>query len=584
MRKKKLSNASLFETDAEPRLERQRVFVLTNRNNVLEYLSGGLIIPAVGFTKYYEDIGRRSPGRVPIFGSRVFYSKALEETVNSFPVAIELDVSQLSSEAVPSLGENEASSKTPVGLNGISVWAPAGVIPVSAITGIHFRSERDRSEFKAREYSNTPQLKVPLNVELALFDEMEPRVEPILSWLSSLPAPASDLGLQIKLLDRESGGLALLAHAVAGSSNALTAFGHLLLHGVTPSAGAIAHPKRSRRGKKGHGRPAPDEKSGLSTWMMSVLTGSESSHSDVVEAAVFGASIDILRNANFFEAWRPLEQLDAIESRVIASLQDDQVRSEAVRSFDAVRSVIRLDRDFRPLNTGKGLEAAKALLMVLLRPDPTKLLNWDRNESGASDQVLAAAFYLCGTLHGHKRLPISLRFAGVDCVLANRVAGALAVSESVWSISPANTVEVKPSYEGVETENLTLYVNNVSVLSKPRPAMSSAERLKQFDPTRSESAALLIEIASLLGWIDCLESVVAFAADEVVVRQNKKLNSMKVTGIGLAKVTVQLRPAEWARRLHEKGISSSQEPSVVALLARAGISAATSESRMPSES
>jgi hypothetical protein len=569
MRKPDATARDLFASDAAAVTNvLQRVFVLTNRNNILDFLSGGMITPAAGISKYYVDVSATAAGRVPVFGSRVPYSQSLEETPSSFPVAIELDLAKLSATPIPSFSEGEVPSNTPVGIAGILAWAPAGVIPTSAALAIHFRSDVEKSEYQAREFANIPNIPVRLSVDRELFSNEDHFVNTILRWLRSLPDPQPQMGAQLRTLDREAGALALVAHVIRGTAEHLGDFGQLITADLNASPGANRGSKRPKRQKRAVATTSAVSKHGLPIWLTAQLSGKEIPTAETTEAIVFGAAAEVFQNVDVREAWRPLEQLDAIEDSALAKLLNDEAKAEVNRNIEAVRAVVRLDRDFRPLNTGKGLESAKAMLMVLLRPEPTNLLAWDRAESGASDDVLAGAAYLSGMLNGHKRLPVSLRFENLDLLLAERTAGRLALPETLWSGPAKRDVQVRGSSEASEGGDLTLYVNDIAILTKGRPPSSLAERLLRLDASKPETEALLIDVASSLDWSHCLESVVQFTGDQISVYHNKKSKSIDVTGPGVATTSVRLRVVAWRKKLEEEGIPSSQERAISELLAK----------------
>ena len=157
-------------------------YILTNRYNLLDILSSELIKPLVGFSKYYTDLFRVAPGRMPLLTTAagpdlVGFVAQDEET--AFPVALELDPAILD------------LSDVPVGPAGRDVvWAPDGAIPMGAVSRIWFRSESELAEVRARRFRN---LEVPvdrLGVAADLFGPSHMDAETTIEWLESLQPPA----------------------------------------------------------------------------------------------------------------------------------------------------------------------------------------------------------------------------------------------------------------------------------------------------------------------------------------------------------------------------------------------------------
>src|SRR6185437_1000463 len=95
------------------------------------------------------------------------------------------------------------------------------------------------------------------------------------------------------------------------------------------------------------------------------------------------------------EAWSPNEVLDAVEARVReADLADDAVDA-IIRNLGRVRSIVNVEVDFEPFRqSGRALVSAKALLLVLLRPELDELLAWPEDETGADDATRIVAAVL----------------------------------------------------------------------------------------------------------------------------------------------------------------------------------------------
>src|SRR5581483_9482946 len=67
----------------------------------------------------------------------------------------------------------------------------------------------------------------------------------------------------------------------------------------------------------------------------------------------------------------------------------------------------------------------RALMLLILRPEPSRITSWDRNELNAGDIPFATALLFSGYLSGRKRLSSIYRPHQVDDALARRAAGQL---------------------------------------------------------------------------------------------------------------------------------------------------------------
>ena len=122
------------------------------------------------------------------------------------------------------------------------------------------------------------------------------------------------------------------------------------------------------------------------------------------------------------DSWNAEEVLVAIRDRLEAAPlpEDDIVAAE--RALTKMREVITLERDFEPFEQDRGSAAAKAILLALLRPEPTRLLRWDPQETGASEAVIALACALAGNAQGRTSLSIGLRPPELDAAMSELAA------------------------------------------------------------------------------------------------------------------------------------------------------------------
>ena len=173
---------------APPNVEHRWVF-LTNRQNLLQVLSSGLVAPAFAYEKYYEDLLRFAPAHVPLvstpLGQELTDLVSPKDSPAQFPVAIEISSEWLQSANDNIVGGLEAS-------RGERLLFLDGLIPSTAITCVHFRSAAERDEHIARPYANVNHEAWDLHVTEGIFIEAEePKVEPG-GFLETNPTPSTD--------------------------------------------------------------------------------------------------------------------------------------------------------------------------------------------------------------------------------------------------------------------------------------------------------------------------------------------------------------------------------------------------------
>ncbi|MCP3138686.1 hypothetical protein [Pyxidicoccus xibeiensis] len=544
-------------------------FLVTNRYNLLEILSSGLIVPREGIEKYYPDLLERALGRLILVGAPFnegVLALASDKTdPTSFPVALELDNHRLSVGKIPSLGGDGHPMEQAIGDPTAIAWAPVGAVPISAVKCVHFASERDREEHEARRYENIRVDALPGRISPELFSNAESRVsqEAFLKWLSSLPVPQGIDARAWGTLDRDAGAWAVLAAALPASASTLGAFAALL-----------AEATQSRlpdKGTKRKSRATVRRVGGLPGWIELTQAGTRLDDAPPakvdLDTRLFIAALTVFRSNVTQERWRPLEVLASIEACMREMHLSEQDEAELLRNLEPIRSILRNERDFHPLNTGKGLLVAKALLLVLLRPEPQRLLAWDRQESGANDAMVMTAAVLSGLLSGHKRLPISLRSEGLDTFLAERSAGLLLPPEGAWA-TPTHADQDLSIVEFTQEDgggSLALVWRGVQMMSRAKPHPTLAETILSMRLGHPSKNELALRIVRALDWVDCVRAMVSLPAGEYNLKRGKGSN-LVLTTTGFPTITLALDEARFTERLATEGIPSDRENQLWALV------------------
>jgi len=355
-----------------------RLFFLTNRMNLIGVLSSRILAPRGYFYKYYDDLLRHSPGWVPILTSppsAALLERVVSERGSGAPVLIEL---------------------SKAALKGRSADGPVVYLPAAQLTdvkAIHFQDTRSLKEHRARNYSNVHPHDHLLEISPELF-ESDNEVD------VSIESPSKAASVDWSELDRVRGAAsAALAAADTGQRLAVSA----TLLGVTEFSSDVFLPSwLNWRELSGDTEPPPPE-----------------TDEEAADRLIFQSAYRVLGRCDQTESWRPTEVLDAVRADIAGVACNDGVQRFIERNLCYIREIVNVERDFEPFrNRGSRYTAAKAFLMVLLRPDLGQLLEWSTEETGADDTTRVAAAVLAGRLRGLARESVENRNLALDDLTA----------------------------------------------------------------------------------------------------------------------------------------------------------------------
>lgn len=538
---------SLFDATDDTEAPRSRIFFLTNRYNLLEILSSGLIAPLSGYGKYYSDLLELSPGRVPLVADPLPSTaiRRMEDAGSSaFPVALEIDPGQLRKDPIPALLRDGSTSETTLQDPRGAAWAPSGPLPLHVVSTIHFRSKSELEEHEARRYENVrPAETVGVDPDLFASDATAGVVE-WLEQLAPVPIPTTD---DCELADRISGALLLAAARLPTGREALVEFAALL----------DARVKRRKRTAESRGH--------LPEWLW-LLAGS-SRRGGSVDLRLFGACVDALAHMSRAEEWRPLELLDRIRAAVLQGRITKEERALLEKEVDVIASVLRNERDFPRFRHDTGHPVAKALFLVLMRPEPDRLLAWSDDETGADEVVTTTAAALTGVLRGRKSLDTQLRPEQLDRFLAAQEAVLLASTDS--SVVPSGPAKVTVREEEDEDGlDVTVSSGGETLLSR-RHAKPRDESAEAGDTRGSPlDTDVAVEVCRRMGWTDCIRTKVRVRSADFQYEASD--NTAVFSFPGLVEPTFELRSAEFRRRLKDDGLAPEVKAELGERLAAAG--------------
>lgn len=350
----------------EPDVERgsERRWVLTNRRNLIEFVSGMVIRPVEALSKYYTDPLELTPSVVPVLTTPV--PDELVELAESsapdicFPVLIELP------------------EKYPKRVPAVCLTRPLV---------LHFRTERERDEVLARSWDNADLTGTDSHVSPDLFTGSRPfRTGAGLRWRK--PMAAEDY----ERLDRFLGALTVTAMA-CGSDGQLGEAEQVFSRTALLPGGAEWFPA-------------------LRDWLNDKPGGTSA------ELTLFRSAVNVFGSSDPTRAMGRTEVLAAIreESELSDQLDGEEIQNLG-RQLDMVESVFRGDREFDTFKDG-GSAAVKAILFALLEQNPSKLCS-EATRRNATGDVLAGAAALCGLLHGRRRISVGERDDRYDTFLAD---------------------------------------------------------------------------------------------------------------------------------------------------------------------
>lgn len=343
----------------------ETMWFLSNRYNLLEILSSGLIAPRSSYEKYYADLLadtgeavvllRRPPGAL-------VRERVLHEGGNNFPVLMELPARGL-------VGQSRD-------LEGLSLRR--GAIPFHHVRAVHFPDERSLRDHGARRFDNVPSPADRFRVSASLFPQGDPDADGRL--LEVLGQARSDwAGTDWRVVDRVRGALSAALAALS-----MDVPPHLVAEMLCGIGRSPEDPV--------HGAPDPA----------------------IADEILRSAILRVFGRTDPDRSWAPRALLREITQSASTSA-GPQLSDQIGQNLDLVRRVVSGDQEFAPFKeTTRGLPAAKSLLLALLRPELPRVLTWSWEETNAGPSTMLLAAVMIGYLRGVTRQPTDLRNTVLD--------------------------------------------------------------------------------------------------------------------------------------------------------------------------
>ncbi|MGZ4531335.1 MAG: hypothetical protein ACXVXP_03170 [Mycobacteriaceae bacterium] len=334
-------------------------YVLTNRLNLNGILSSRLIGPRESYGKYYRDLLELTPGFVPVLAAPPA-PDALDHVI-----------------ATPRTGP--VLLETRIHAEDAGVWfVPA--FALADVTAIHLPDEQALREHSSRRYANVHQHDDLLRVTPELFSG------PVGLEQIVVGCPAPGEPVDWALGDRLRGSFSAAAHAATDART---------LEVAAALIGSIPVGDFETR-RLGLGRTADTEPPASDE-----------------EEVLFASAFDLLCSTDMQTAWNAMGIVEALEEAAVSSHPES---TRLASNLAAVRSVVSGERPFVPFRSANdaALMSAKALLLVLLRPELAELLTWSPAETGADRRTTQCAAVLAGALRGLARESTVLRSRTLD--------------------------------------------------------------------------------------------------------------------------------------------------------------------------
>jgi hypothetical protein len=361
-----------------------RLYFLTNRMNALPVLSTGLLQPALGLSKVYDDLFTATPGRLPLWVGPC--PANIESMVSGgrdgiFPVAFEIDPKRITVSAAPSLSADLTVGSERLGgsLPDCRCILPEIAVPVSSLGHLHFRSDQELRDFVSRDFANTDLSAVKTVVSPEVFDGQPVDLDRLSASLSAVP-PGARLTLDVlRSADALAGAAVMLAAELPAGREWSEAIQGLL------------QPNPSIRS-----RSAP------ASTIRSLLTvcgwGQRTDAAAELDIRFVHSALSHLVNCRSTAGWVSSVFVDAVTKGALEGATDAERRDiEAWAKYAS--EVARADRQPMPLDDS-GSIIRRALIVLLLRPDPERLVKSRSSSLQPGDEVLATAALMCGAFHG----------------------------------------------------------------------------------------------------------------------------------------------------------------------------------------
>ena len=402
--------------------------LLTNRNNLLEILSSGLVKPASLYTKYYPDLGGLYPEAVPLL-ARDPSSNLVERMVGgepgAFPVLLDIDLAGMTGSAQAVLAGDYLTERVEIPpREEVVCLLVDGVLPATRVDAVHFRSEEELQEHVARMYENVRADAVPLQVSPKRFRGHRMNVRNMLAALNRTQQATAVLQPDQMARADALGGALLVVAALADRDVRLPLEALRrpleLLHTPTDLPALLEkldeYPAVDRRIVAAAAAMLTDQEPPELEALAAQLSsgdGNPQHQKDLgadLLAMVAARTLATMSPDDYF-AEAALESIREGLEKVLASTAAGDAGTALSRYLtilETVGSVVDNSMDLEDFPAAE-VPVATGLLYFLLQSDPVRLMNRASEDRDGDPEALAVAAAFSGALYGRAMIPVGSR-------------------------------------------------------------------------------------------------------------------------------------------------------------------------------
>jgi len=559
------------QLESEENTDSHRYLFLTNRNNLLDILSSGWIRPATKYKKYYDDPGSLCPQAIPLLiadPSPDFIQALLPSDPDIFPVLLDLDLQGMSGEIQIILNTYQVEQGVlPLQTKAIGIVV-RGIIPVSCIRCIYFKSAAEREEHKSTRYKNVRTGSYPLYVAPDRFQGASLDIELLRQALHQAQQQAMRLDVNLFPGVEALGGALVLLGSLATRD---PRFPLQALHALLMT---VWHYNSGQDAAQEISNMQPNLVQYLDSLPRLLLNDAE--HGQIIEAETGFFSADIAQYIN--QSNSPADLLlfcltvkilaytgieDYLNEEILYRVKNawehlqPEILSEETQGIylellDSIHAVLRSRINLTDFPATQSL-AATSLLFFLLRSRPEQTLSWIEERPSSPSDVLALAVTLAGVLSGKSLIPVSDQANEafekyIDEILAwklNTVHYGL-----LTSILPAQTtIEISGDREILKSAEQILIQSTIQgdwmnpfeesysssqitgapeqALSEQRPPIQSEDplllRLLEEDLSEKHVRDAALYLCEILNWEECITTVISLEKRRFVLNHRPEL-------------------------------------------------------------
>jgi len=437
-------------------MRKENLYFLTNRMNALSVLSSGLIRSREAFDKkYYEDLLGLLSGRLVLWKSGIPKSvvdATSEMTQIGFPVVFEIETKGISAKKLYCLKKNMKIIETKGSLAaGSMALFPDGVLSLSDIVAVHFRTDDELVNFSSQKMGNLDTEYCNLKVTPELFSVGNADWDSIRIILEGLPAGGLNETRIYSNVDAYTGAVAMVSAAM-------------------PSTISWANSLKSLLEKK-----TSDDCDGESeclTCLHSVIFSKNLSYSrkkdEHWENTIFISAAKKLSRSTHERGLNVLGFAKELFDELVLEDFSPAERDEINKGRAYLIAVLRNETEVKNLED-RGLLCLRALTLFLLRRDPLRILESRHSSINPGENVLVLAAALSGIYCGYARLDKAIKdLAGDQLVYSKFMAewcNSFSLSGFASSSGRNMAVSIKTKREDSINSRISISVGRIGLKS-----------------------------------------------------------------------------------------------------------------------